>query len=196
MFQPKPVSQYGPYGAQIHPNQYIPPVSSKPIDLTKPFHKNQDPSHFSPEPAQVGQGSHLNFSSQQPQSLISAKGSFVGPSGLAGLSWNNNGHYDAFESSSSPLKTSSHFSDSRHFTNPDFKCPLCLTNKEYFKLESDVTNTVFCGHCRQPFHHCPIHRKAINGMGHRNDDPMAKRCQCNHGQSFLGNDHWESCFNE
>jgi len=92
------------------------------------------------------------------------------------------------------MKAHSHFNQSTIHTNPNFKCPHCFSGKEYFELPQDYTNTIYCGNCRQPFHHCPQHKTPIKGPGYRKTSQSGKNCQCVSGEGFLHDDQWNSAF--
>lgn len=92
------------------------------------------------------------------------------------------------------MKTQSHFATSQIYTNPNYKCPHCFSGKQYFELQQDPTNTVYCGDCRQPYHHCPVHKTPIQGVGYRQESQPASQCQCVSGEGFLGDDQWNSAF--
>ena len=74
-------------------------------------------------------------------------------------------------------------------------CPSCLKGSTYFRLSHESGTTVYCNNCQQPYHHCPIHRTTLRGLGPRLDDPNVNKCQCDAGQSFLTQERWDQCFN-
>jgi hypothetical protein len=107
---------------------------------------------------------------------------------------NNIKQYDYFKPPSN-VSTSSYFAVSSYQQGPKGECPNCLQGISFFNLPNENSNTIFCYSCKQPSHKCPIHKVTIQGMGISFDDPKSKQCQCNIGQSFLGDNRWDSCFN-
>lgn len=96
-----------------------------------------------------------------------------------------------------PGRTQSVYNHQPHtYTVPKTKpaCPTCNVGREFFTLRQELTNTVYCSHCRQPFHTCPLHETPIQGVGYRRDSDMGHKCQCVNGQSFLNTDNWNLCF--
>lgn len=82
----------------------------------------------------------------------------------------------------------------RGHERPDTHCPYCLVGKAHTRLPHDPTDSVFCTSCRQPYHFCYVHGKALSGMGLSRTDPALRQCQCQRGQEFLGQAGWQSCF--
>jgi hypothetical protein len=80
--------------------------------------------------------------------------------------------------------------------NQNTNCPSCVIGKAKFQLPNDPTDSVFCSSCRQPYHFCRIHGKALSGMGRNLRDPQIQECQCKRNQSFLQQENWNSCFNK
>lgn len=105
-------------------------------------------------------------------------------------------NYDYFQPTSKQnIMVSSYFPETKYQDGPT-TCPVCWKGVSYFRLPTDPTTTVFCSTCKQPFHHCPLHRTPLQGMGVSLDDPLVNKCQCEVTQGFLGMDHWNSCFNK
>ena len=104
--------------------------------------------------------------------------------------------YDYFQPQSGPthVPLTSHLANPSYQDGPPGHCPHCLKGINFFQLPQEISNTVFCSSCKQPYHRCPIHQTAIRGMGINFNDPQSTQCQCNYGQSFLGDDRWDSCF--
>lgn len=132
------------------------------------------------------------YQQQQQYTVPSSMNGFAPPQNKWALPQKPLIHYNP--TGSDGMKTQSHFSNSTMYTNPNYKCPHCFSGKEYFELNNDTTNTVYCGDCRQPYHHCPQHKKPIMGIGYRADSHPANKCQCVSGEAFLDDDQWNSVF--
>jgi hypothetical protein len=106
--------------------------------------------------------------------------------------------YNYFMPDYNPSRTQDNFQhNSDFYVNPNYACPTCFSGKKYFTLKNELTNTVYCSNCRQPFHHCPMdgHEKPIAGVGYREESQMGQNCQCvAGGQEFLDDNQWNSCF--
>ena len=110
------------------------------------------------------------------------------------FTYSNIKQYDYFQTPSGP-STSSHLASPSYPQGLKGACPNCLKGISFFSLPNDKSNTIFCNSCKQPTHKCPVHQISISGMGYHVNDPKSQQCQCNIGQSFLGDARWDSCFN-